>query len=250
LRTRRDSVIWSDDFLGTPTGHVTSGPYAGWTVLNALPNSTDLKLWRAVDSNPEGGLFQDSDVKTFTNYPDFGNFSFCTSEAFEGTHGLAHDFVGGFMGNIVLSPNDPVFYSHHCFVDFMWEQFRQNKQTAHQREHYWPPVDPQCSVSVEFASVDHQMAPFNQTNKAGLSPTYTGELYKYDERPQCNEEKTACTPESKWLFCDKKSNRCVTKVVLGGDCNGYEDEDICYQGQCDAGKCVAATESPTEEESK
>jgi len=238
LRNKRDSIIWSDDFLGTPLGQVTTGPYAGWTVLNALPNSTDLRLRRAVGSNPAGGLFQDSDVQTFTNYPDFANFSFCSNPGFEGAHGLIHRFVGGFMGNIVLSPNDPVFYSHHAFVDFMWEHFRQAKQTAHQRENYWPPVDPTCTVSVEFASKEHQMRPFNQTNKDGLSETYTRELYKYDERPQCNAARTACTPASKWLFCDKKSERCITKIVLGGDCNGYEDQDICYNGKCDAGKCI------------
>lgn len=55
-------------------------------------------------------------------------------------HGLSHVWVGGFMFVIRVSPNDPTFYMHHSFVDYLWEQFRQNRQTRDQREREWPRV--------------------------------------------------------------------------------------------------------------
>ena len=39
-------------------------------------------------------------------------------------HGKAHVYVSGTMNRLNNAPNDPLFYSHHCFVDFIWEQFR------------------------------------------------------------------------------------------------------------------------------
>jgi ATP/maltotriose-dependent transcriptional regulator MalT len=47
---------------------------------------------------------------------------------------LAHVWVGGFMFVIRVSPNDPTFYFHHAFIDFLWEQFRQQSQDRWQRE--------------------------------------------------------------------------------------------------------------------
>lgn len=49
-------------------------------------------------------------------------------------HGLSHTWVGGFMFVIRVSPNDPAFYMHHAFLDYIWEQFRQTRQSRFQRE--------------------------------------------------------------------------------------------------------------------
>jgi tyrosinase len=46
-------------------------------------------------------------------------------------HGAGHQFVGGHMGYIG-SPNDPVFFLHHCFVDKVWSDWqRRHPQVPH-----------------------------------------------------------------------------------------------------------------------
>ena len=52
----------------------------------------------------------------------FGSFSNSFSgpmEAFR-YHGPGHGWVGGLMGEPPTSPNDPVFFLHHCGVDMIW----------------------------------------------------------------------------------------------------------------------------------
>ncbi|CAG2186432.1 TYR [Mytilus edulis] len=34
------------------------------------------------------------------------------------------------MNDIDVSPNDPVFYLHHCYVDKVWQDFRDNSKSA------------------------------------------------------------------------------------------------------------------------
>ena len=70
---------------------------------------------------------------------------------------------------IRVSPNDPTFYMHHAFVDFMWEQFRQSQQTREQREKDY--ARKICSRQHSFFA---PMKPFNLRNKDGLSNDYTG----------------------------------------------------------------------------
>lgn len=49
------------------------------------------------------------------------------------------------MAEIGISPNDPVFFFHHCFVDFLFEEFRQTVQTKALRETDYPSNDKACS---------------------------------------------------------------------------------------------------------
>ena len=42
------------------------------------------------------------------------------------------------------------------------------------------------------------------------------------------------------MFCDHSHGEphCVAKARIGGKCEGFENEDICYQGRCINGQCV------------
>lgn len=50
--------------------------------------------------------------------------------ALEYAQGGVQVFVGGDMLDIATAANDPVFYLHHAFVDFLWEQWRQQRQAG------------------------------------------------------------------------------------------------------------------------
>lgn len=78
------------------------------------------------------------------------------------------------------------------------------------------------------------MKPFTILNRDGLSNNYTDKNYNYAPRPTCDLPNCG----SPYLFCDTRARRCVSKVVLGGNCLGFEQFDICYKSICQRGRCV------------
>lgn len=140
------------------------------------------------------------------------------------------------MLDIGISPNDPSFYMHHCFIDYLWEQFRQTRQNAQQRQQDYPTPDRSCN---EFHGRDAPMKPFTIRNVDGLSERYTNELYRYDQRPVCGQN-GQCNPSSQYLFCETRIDRCLSKIQLNGNCSGLEGQGACYKGACRNGVCVAS----------
>ena len=60
-------------------------------------------------------------------------------------HNSGHNIVGGYMANPVFSPNDPLFWIHHSFIDRVWSRW-QAKRLADQpgstlKTHYPPPTE-------------------------------------------------------------------------------------------------------------
>lgn len=43
-------------------------------------------------------------------------------------HNVVHGWVGGNMGE-ASSPNDPVFFLHHCYLDYLWERWKRRHPT-------------------------------------------------------------------------------------------------------------------------
>ena len=62
------------------------------------------------------------------------------------------------MFDTATAANDPIFYLHHCFVDFIWEMWRQARQTRADREIAFPPDNQLCSAPQHFAAGN--LAPF------------------------------------------------------------------------------------------
>ncbi|MBW4570195.1 MAG: tyrosinase family protein [Tolypothrix carrinoi HA7290-LM1] len=143
-----NSPIWADDFMGgngdpQDNNLVKTGPFSvdQWITINmdgnpkgglqrqfgtftsGLPTQNDVNTsigetpydsppWD-IDSNPshrnrlEGFL-----APSGPNGPD-GSFVVQL-------HNQAHAWIGGDMVNVNVSPNDPVFFLHHCNVDRLW----------------------------------------------------------------------------------------------------------------------------------
>lgn len=53
----------------------------------------------------------------------------------------------------------------------------------------------------------------------------------------------------RFLFCNSRTGRCMSKIKLGGNCQGLEGQPACYGGMCQAGRCMQqggfATTLPT-----
>lgn len=104
-----ESLIWRDDFMGGPgrprDGAVTTGPFADWGLIR---NSFNIFAFPGT-----GG--------EVSNY--MGSTDYTTFRRVEGPHGAAHVWVGGFVGNSMIAPRDPVFWLIHANVDRLWSEW-------------------------------------------------------------------------------------------------------------------------------
>ncbi|VDL87488.1 unnamed protein product, partial [Nippostrongylus brasiliensis] len=119
------------------------------------------------------------------------------------------------------STNDPIFWNHHSFVDLIWENWRQARQSRATRETQYPANNPSCSSQAHFGS--NTMQPFfPMVNTDGLSNQYTDNLYTFAPRPTCSFGNPAGCG-SRFLFCDFSHGapRCAAKIAVGGNCGGY-----------------------------
>ncbi|ETN79712.1 hypothetical protein NECAME_02535 [Necator americanus] len=99
-------------------------------------------------------------------------------------HGDVHVWIGADMQQITTSTNDPIFFLHHSFIDNIWEQWRQLRQTRSQRETQWNTGPTSCYSSAH--QFNAAMVPFTGlTNRVGLSNAYTDYLYNYAPSPSC-----------------------------------------------------------------
>ncbi|CAD6191215.1 unnamed protein product [Caenorhabditis auriculariae] len=233
LPEESDSVLWTDELMGNGNGYVKTGPFKDWSTNVFMPLSQVpvKRLYRSTGGREHDRLMTPRDVDWIVTRKNYSQLTFCHDKTFESMHGLSHVWVGGFMFVIRVSPNDPTFYMHHAFVDYLWEQFRRNSQTREERESQW--AKKTCNDNHGF---DVQMKPFTIQNRDGLSNQYTDEWYEYQPVRHCTPDEPTC--ESPYYWCDQKLWRCRSKVVYGGNCTGYEGSSICYNSVCSKGECV------------
>uniref|UniRef100_A0A0M3IJ33 ShTK domain protein n=1 Tax=Ascaris lumbricoides TaxID=6252 RepID=A0A0M3IJ33_ASCLU len=246
LADPKDSILWTDELMGsTDENGTVQGDFSNWKV----PQGRRM-LRREVGTHGSPLTKHDIDyIMSMTSADDIlaftaprqGCYYRTDYNALEYAQGGVQVFVGGDMLDIATAANDPVFYLHHAFVDFLWEQWRQQRQAAltkHERQNSYPPDMQLCSSGSHFGSAF--MRPFEPLrNIDGLSSSYTDFLYDYAPRPSC-EDGPSCG--SKYLFCDhsRLPARCVSKVKPGGNCTGFHrGEAVCYRGRCVDGTCVA-----------
>lgn len=186
------SSIWDPSFLGgngrPSDGQVMTGPFAfsagSWTLAfdgpalrrrfglsaPALPTPADV-------AGALGETVYDVFPYTLSSPSGFRN-------RLEGwisgpqLHNLVHVWVGGSMGPM-SSPNDPVFFLHHCFVDKVWADW----QALHPGAGYVP---------VSGAPPGHNLGDAMQPWLAGGETITPASLldhhalgYAYDTEPDC-----------------------------------------------------------------
>ena len=152
-----NSSIWgSSGFLGgngtTNDGQVTNGPFAqksGWTLTYTIASEEPTNylkrqfgsLRQPPISLPTPEWVQaalraapyDASPWNASSRSGFRNLTEGWIQAPQ-MHNLVHVWVGGSMEPIT-SPNDPVFFLHHCFVDKLWADW----QSLHPNEPWYLP---------------------------------------------------------------------------------------------------------------
>ncbi|VDD95923.1 unnamed protein product [Enterobius vermicularis] len=244
----RDSILFTPLFFGDTDfyGNVVTGPFAYWRCLDGRT-----AIWR--NMGKEGSLFTENSINNVLAQTNIEFVLAYTAPlpscpvptnffALEYAHSNIHLWVGGHMKPPSSSSNDPLFYTHHSFVDYIWEMWRQLRQTRQARE--YSRDMPQCADPQHFSYA--VMRPFyTLVNRDGLSNAYTDYVYHYAPRPSCTKSNPTCN--STYLFCDIRGRpHCVSKIKIGGRCVGFEGFNSCYKGFCLRGYCVAQTfHSPT-----
>jgi tyrosinase len=152
----KNAAPWTNDFMGGDgaDGPVTTGPFAGktnWELslsedgvdhlvrgLGRDPMATTLPTPQEVSQALNIAFY---DKSPWSDRKSLGSFRNQTegwhvppgSPRATGMHNLVHVWVGGTQGTMLAStsPNDPVFFLHHCNVDRLWAQWQaQHSQVA------------------------------------------------------------------------------------------------------------------------
>ncbi len=107
--------------MGVMSGYFAEAPNPfnplGWTIHSAVrPINSALSRSNSVAGLPSAASL--NNALTSTNYNVF-------RPALEGPHNTVHVVVGGDMARMT-SPNDPVFFLHHCQVDRVWAKWQKD----------------------------------------------------------------------------------------------------------------------------
>ncbi|MCX5208394.1 tyrosinase family protein [Kitasatospora sp. NBC_00240] len=181
-----DASLWGSDLLGgdgrASDGQVTTGPFAysgGNWPLTVSPDSRNF-LQRSLGKDV-GELPTRAEVESVLAVQPYDAAPWNSSSTsgfrnqIEGWHGVnlhnrVHVWVGGSMGT-GMSPNDPAFWLHHCFIDKIWAEW-----SLRHADHGYLPATATPNV-VAFGDV---MKPWNDTTPADMFNHLR--YYRYDTR--------------------------------------------------------------------
>ncbi|MFJ6213341.1 tyrosinase family protein [Streptomyces sp. NPDC092296] len=170
------SSIWDADFLGGDGGDdadrtVPDGRFAADTGWKCLPLGIDrTRLSREFglgeEALPTPAAVRDCLTRTPYDTAPWDGSSAGFRNAFEDIHNRVHNWVGGHMGP-ASSPNDPVFFLHHCNTDRLWSQW----QAGH------PGDGPPATGARPGHNLNDPMKPWGTTVRSVLDPGALGYVY-------------------------------------------------------------------------
>ena len=112
------SILWNTELLGGAKKEdqaIPDGPFAGLT--SRVPQWHTIK--RNFNSGVSGSmqpLWTWADLDRVIQQPIWANFA----DGVESAHILPHLAIGGDMISTHHAPNDPAFYLHHAYIDFLF----------------------------------------------------------------------------------------------------------------------------------
>ncbi|XP_033748668.1 tyrosinase-like protein 2 [Pecten maximus] len=191
------SILWTDEFFGPGFGIVDSGPFKGWTTADNLSLRRDI--------GRKGSLISACMVEKILRYKSHDPIVEPTTRSIslEEYQNGPHRWVGEQMSILQSASQDPIFFLHRSFVDYIWYQFRNKLRSAGD-------VNPSLDYP-DKGPPSHRrgetMIPFgNLRNIIGYGD-FIERLTQYEDSPTCS----ACS-SSEYLECDTQINRCKSKA--------------------------------------
>ncbi|XP_062611215.1 tyrosinase-like [Saccostrea cucullata] len=166
------SALFTDEMMGSGNGVVTTGHFANWS----HPFAGDLVR----NIGNVGELIQKKDLYRIVNVAHTRDFMFPHASSYKNLeliHGKVHMWVSGTMDSLNYSPADPIFWMHHCFIDYIWEKIRQRQKERG--------IDPRFDYPNGGGfghRADDMMKPFPLRNKDGFLIDWS-RIYEYEESP-------------------------------------------------------------------
>ena len=194
------SVLWSEHFFGNGDGVVTNGPFADWNTAVG-PLIRNLAHF--------GELFSKSNIAKIMSRSytvEITEPLGLPEHNLEVQHGEIHSWVDGQLGELSTAAHDPVFYLHHCFVDYLWEQFRQKQR----RRGINPDMDYPAIVNHTLHSSHAPLGFGNLRNIDSYSEYLISGMYEYMPSASCSFANPSCG--SPFLRCaaNASSTYCVS----------------------------------------
>jgi tyrosinase len=195
-----DSALWDDDFMGgdgrSSDGQVMTGPFAyrtgEWPINFGVTQEKYLTRAMGRPGRPiqlptaaelNGALkIATYDTAPWNSAPSTRGFrntmeGWTVDDAKGGyLHNRVHQWVGGQMTG-GASPNDPVFWLHHAFIDLIWVRW----QRLHPKSAFYLPARPLSAKDPEHGrvlSLNEPMPPFDVKPSAVLDHRA---YYTYEE---------------------------------------------------------------------
>ncbi|XP_063440322.1 tyrosinase-like protein 2 [Mytilus trossulus] len=222
-----ESVLWTEIFLGNGRGVVYTGPFAMWRTPT---NNTYLR--RDIPGANSSLINPDTIVNVFRkryNREILTPTAATEEDNLENHHDGVHRWVGGedgHMGGLETSPQDPVFFLHHCYIDYLWEVFRERQQRLgiNTEEDY-----PETTNENHHPNriMDNLSPP--RTNKWGYSNIFTERngIYRYAPAPTCANRCGGAY--NGYLFCNRRTGHCEPRTKRQFiDMGGFRNIDSPY----------------------
>ncbi|KNE68699.1 hypothetical protein AMAG_13343 [Allomyces macrogynus ATCC 38327] len=111
------SFIFRNDMFGAAVSGCLTGSFAG------IPNTAS-GLSGCVRRDPRPNFTLYSSTLLANSLTSETSYSSFESTLEYGEHASVHNYVSGNMGNVLYSPSDPVFWAHHCAVDYYWTRWQ------------------------------------------------------------------------------------------------------------------------------
>jgi tyrosinase len=148
LPWHRAYLFYFEQICRTLTGEAKFGlPYWNWAMNNSVPSpfwepgSALLYSPRSATSSSiaNTSIVGHSNMETIldqTNFLLFASTPTSQGQLESGPHNYIHGFVGGHMGT-GGSPLDPIFWTHHCMIDYCWVDWNINRDNDNTNDSAW-----------------------------------------------------------------------------------------------------------------
>ncbi|WP_436492669.1 tyrosinase family protein [Actinokineospora sp. HUAS TT18] len=201
------TTMWAANFMGgnglsTDNWKVTTGPFAvstgNWPLTIRSDSNTYLRRQFSAGSLPSvASVNANLAMTTFDTAPWSSASSGSFRNTLENIHNGMHNWVSATMAG-TASPNDPVFFLHHCNIDRLWSMW----QEAHPTATYLPSAGGTAAVP----DLNEAMPPYTTTP---AMMEYHALTYRYDNMP------SAALPATVAFYSSQQTGNPATYAVDG-----------------------------------